>query len=293
MDTADRELFRASLRNAVEAHTGADLDAALDKLGWHDALKLDAQTAVSLLFEFQGEVNASSAAIDAVLCSALGLERRDPGGVVLPPLGRWHTPGQILDGHLVVRGLATASAVERTTMLVVAKVGQGDVVAEISTADLTLRQVHGMDARLALVEVTGDTRAIGTPVELAPSQWTEAVAMAHLALGHEQVGAARKMLELARLHALERIQFGQPISAFQAVRHRLADTLVALEAADATLSSAWADRSPETAAMAKAFAGRSAHTATRHCQQVLAGIGFTTEHDFHHYVRRVLALPCP
>ena len=42
--------------------------------------------------------------------------------------------------------------------------------------------------------------------------------------------------------------------------------------------------------MAKAFAGRSAHTATRHCQQVLAGIGFTTEHDFHHYVRRVLVL---
>ena len=42
--------------------------------------------------------------------------------------------------------------------------------------------------------------------------------------------------------------------------------------------------------MAKALAGRGARTAARHCQQVLAGIGFTTEHRFHHYVRRVLVL---
>ena len=42
--------------------------------------------------------------------------------------------------------------------------------------------------------------------------------------------------------------------------------------------------------MAKATAGRSARTAARHCQQVLAGIGFTTEHRLHLYVRRVLLL---
>jgi alkylation response protein AidB-like acyl-CoA dehydrogenase len=42
--------------------------------------------------------------------------------------------------------------------------------------------------------------------------------------------------------------------------------------------------------MAKAVAGRSARTVARHCQQVLAGIGFTTEHTFHHYFRRVVVL---
>jgi len=42
--------------------------------------------------------------------------------------------------------------------------------------------------------------------------------------------------------------------------------------------------------MAKALAGRGARTAARHCQQVLAGIGFTTEHPLHRYVRRVLVL---
>ena len=33
-----------------------------------------------------------------------------------------------------------------------------------------------------------------------------------------------------------------------------------------------------------------ARTAARHCQQVLAGIGFTTEHDLHRYIRRILVL---
>ena len=83
---------------------------------------------------------------------------------------------------------------------------------------------------------------------------------------------------------------GSRSAAFQAVRHRLADTLVAVEAADAALDAAWEDASPQAAAMAKALAGRGARTAARHCQQVLAGIGFTTEHDLHRYLRRVLLL---
>ena len=126
--------------------------------------------------------------------------------------------------------------------------------------------------------------------ELSPSVWSASVALCQLAVGHELLGASRKMLELARQHAVERTQFDQIIGKFQAVRHRLAETLVALEAADAMLGAAWEDGSPTTAAVAKALAGRASRTAARHCQQVLAGIGFTTEHEFHHYVRRVLVL---
>ncbi|MBN2623320.1 MAG: hypothetical protein JXA83_08130, partial [Acidimicrobiales bacterium] len=82
----------------------------------------------------------------------------------------------------------------------------------------------------------------------------------------------------------------RPIAQFQAVRHRLAESLVAIEAADAALGAAWDDPSPVGAALAKAIAGRGARTAARHCQQVLAGIGFTTEHPLHTFVRRVLVL---
>src|SRR4029078_4447153 len=101
-----------------------------------------------------------------------------------------------------------------------------------------------------LVEVT----AGAVPIDAEPqpvTSWATGVARAQVALGHELVGAARTMLALAREHALERIQFGQPISMFQAVRHRLADTLVAIEMAEAVLDGAWLDQSPATSAMAQ------------------------------------------
>jgi alkylation response protein AidB-like acyl-CoA dehydrogenase len=121
----------------------------------------------------------------------------------------------------------------------------------------------------------------------APEQ---AVALARRALAHELIGASRTMLTLARTHALERIQFDVPIASFQAVRHRLADSLVAIEAARAAADGAWDDGAPFTAMVAKATAGRSARLVARHAQQVLAGIGFTAEHSFHNYFRRVRVL---
>jgi alkylation response protein AidB-like acyl-CoA dehydrogenase len=95
------------------------------------------------------------------------------------------------------------------------------------------------------------------------------------------------MLSLARSHALDRIQFGRPLASFQAVRHRLAETLVALDGAEATLLAARDDLS---CLLAKAAAGHAALTAARHCQQVLGGLGFTAEHGLHRHVRRALVL---
>ena len=120
--------------------------------------------------------------------------------------------------------------------------------------------------------------------------WADAVAAGQRALAHELVGASRAMLELARTHALERIQFDRPIAQFQAVRHRLAESLVAIESAAGVADSAWDDGTPLAAAVAKAVAGRSARLVAKHCQQVLAGIGFTTEHPFHGFMRRALVL---
>jgi alkylation response protein AidB-like acyl-CoA dehydrogenase len=98
------------------------------------------------------------------------------------------------------------------------------------------------------------------------------------------------MLRLARNHATERIQFGVPISTFQAVRHRLADSVVAIAAAEASVAAAWEVGSPFDASVAKALAGRSARLVARHSQQVLAGMGFTAEHPFHRFVKRTLTL---
>ena len=290
MDGEDREVFARSLRHAVEAHSGEPLDTALRELGWGDALATHTQEAVSLLFELEGSAHASSSALEQVLASSLGLDVPPAVGYVLPTLGRRSPPGELDRAHLVVHGLGTAGLPAREATVVVTRAANTEVAFLVPTADLTLRTVHGMDPELGLVEVHGTVTKEALRSEVASPSWPGAVALAQLALGHQLVGTARTMLELARRHALERVQFGQPIGRFQAVRHRLAETLVAIESAEAVLGAAWEDGSPTTAAVAKALAGRGARTAARHCQQVLAGIGFTTEHEFHRYAWRALVL---
>jgi len=86
------------------------------------------------------------------------------------------------------------------------------------------------------------------------------------------------------------VQFGRPIASFQAVRHRLAETLVAIEGAEAALQLPQSENPDLTALLAKAAAGKAALTAARNCQQVLGGLGFTAEHELHHHVKRVLVL---
>jgi hypothetical protein len=284
MDADELELFRSSLRSATASLTGPALDAALDDLGWPDALAADRRAAVSTLFDLQGRANATSSALDRVILSALGA---DPGaGVVLPAPGSSEPPGEVVGEGVAVRGVGLAGLAERSAAVVVARAGDEEVRVTVDTADLALRPVGGLDPALGLVEVTGTVRGTAEPLA-DPAAW---LAAGQLAVAHELVGAARAMLDLARDHALDRVQFGRPIASFQAVRHRLADTLVAIEAADAALSGAWDEGTPLAAVLAKGLAGRSARVAARHCQQVLAGIGFTTEHGFHHHLRRALVL---
>jgi alkylation response protein AidB-like acyl-CoA dehydrogenase len=307
MDAEERELFAKSLDGMTARHAGAALDAALDDLGWRDALPDDPRTAVGLLFERQGAAGASSAALDAVLLAALDPDGRlDTGrggraALVLPALGGTDPPGSAAGdpadggapspgGRLDVRGLALASVAERDRAVVVAESGDGPVAVVVDTGDLVRRTIAGIDPRLGLVEVSSSQVPAATTSGPVAVAWEAAVAAGQRALAHELVGASRTMLALARTHALERIQFGRPIASFQAVRHRLAEAFVAIEAADAALAAAWDDATPFAAAVAKAVAGRNARTVARHCQQVLAGIGFTTEHDLHLHVRRTIVL---
>lgn len=286
IEGAELDLFARGVRDAVESATGPALDAALADLGWHDALAADPRAAVSTLFTYQGSAHAHSSALDQLLLGALGVDAATTA-VVLPPLGGTAPPGH-LDGHrCTVGGLGTSALRRAEHAAVVATSDAGPVLVVVPTASLSARPVAGLDPTLGLVEVAG---AVPVGGERTDTEWGPALALGQRALGHELVGAARAMLALARDHALDRIQFGRPIASFQAVRHRLADCLVATEAAEALAAAAWDDPSPVNAAAAKAFAGRSGRTVARHCQQVLAGIGFTSEHPFHHHLRRTLVL---
>jgi hypothetical protein len=144
---------------------------------------------------------------------------------------------------------------------------------------------RGTAMELPVQRVTSLSSASRAPAALSPA----ALAAGRVAVGWWLAGSVRAMLGLARQHAVDRVQFGRPIASFQAVRHKLAETLVALEGAEAVLRAA-DPRDDLSALLAKAAAGQAALLAARHCQQVLGGIGFTAEHDLHHHVKRVLVL---
>ena len=292
MDAPEIELFERSVRQATERHRGVALDAAFTELGWPDALAADPHSAVSILFPLQGAAPAASSALDQVVLTGLGIPEVTDA-VVLPFLGTWAAPGDVAGDRLSIRGLGMAAMQRDTHAVVVARRERDDslTVVTVPTSEVALRPVSGIDPAFGLVEVTADAVGFSPCADDAPGHsWSAAVVLAQLALSYEILGAARAMLALAREHALERTQFGQPISKFQALRHRLAETLVAIEAADAAVHAAREEPSPELAAIAKSLAGRGALTASRHCQQVLAGIGFTAEHPFHRYYRRILLL---
>lgn len=284
----DLELFERSVAHAAESATGPELDAVLDDLGWLDALALDPQAAVATLFAVQGAANSTSSALDAVLATSLLSHEwvtsvATTPAVVLPGLGTGAdaVPGTLDGDRVTVTGLATAALGHARLALVATDPG---TLATVQVADLTVESISGMDPALGLSRVSGSVE----PAGISTADWEAAVALGRLALSAEMIGTCRTMLELARTHALERIQFGVPISSFQAVRHRLAEALIAIEAAAASCDGAWSDPTPFTAMAAKATAGRSTKVVARHCQQVLAGVGFTAEHAFHRHLKRGL-----
>jgi len=294
IDAAERasmeETVRGALADAVAtAGGGADGDAVLTTLGWLEMLHDQPDDAIGIVFGALGITNATASALDDVFASALGRGPRADLAVLLPPFAAWDAPGRIEGSDLHATGLATARAARARELLVAWTAGSEAWAVVVPATAADVRRVHGVDpdGRLHAIRVQG--RADGA-TRLAPAAWSSAVALGRRAVAHQTVGACRAMLDLARTHALERVQFGRPIARFQAVRHRLADALVAVEALEATLTAAREEPGPETAALAKAVAGRTSRAVARHCQQVLAGIGFTTEHRFHRFLKRTMAL---
>lgn len=284
MDAAERALLGETVLAALSET--ADADGVLATLGWLDMLEAEPGAAIEVVFGALGTTNARSSAIDDVLARALGAEPQSNRAVLLPAFTSWSPPGRIAEGRIRAQGLASARAATAAELLIVCDDGR---VAAVPQATAQVTAVHGIDPDAGFCAVAVDAPE-GPPLALADDAWRTALAYGQRALAHELGGACRAMLELARDHALHRVQFGRPIARFQAVRHRLAETLVAIEALDAALLAASDVPGPRTAQLAKAIAGRTARTVAAHCQQVLAGIGFTTDHPLHRYLKRTILL---
>lgn len=113
---------------------------------------------------------------------------------------------------------------------------------------------------------------------------------AQLVVAAMALGGARACLDTTVGYASQREQFGSPIGAFQAVKHRLADLLVETELAASAVYLAACELS-DAAGELSAPAALDVATATyqraaRDCIQLHGGMGFTWEHPAHLHLER-------
>jgi len=137
------------------------------------------------------------------------------------------------------------------------------------------------------------TDAVCVPIGRVPV--VEVLARAHCLIAAEAVGVATAALEMTRDYLLQRTQFGQPIGRFQALKQKLADCLIATEAARSTLWGALRSirdsrPDPDAARLAKAEATRAASRVVADAVQMHGAIGCTWEHDLHLLMRRAKQL---
>ncbi|MFF4581412.1 acyl-CoA dehydrogenase family protein [Streptomyces sp. NPDC001389] len=197
---------------------------------------------------------------------------------------------QVLDGHsaglLLVAAHTGGFARARTLLFVVRGDAPGLVRARRTTLDETRPQgrvqLRNVEARLLGEE---PHRADGGAATLAALAATGRHAATVLAA--EAVGAAGRALDRTVEHVRRREQFGRPLGSFQAVKHRLADLHVQVQAArSAAYYAAW---DPEQGALALAQALEALRITAGEAIQLHGGIGFTWEHDAHLYFKRAAA----
>ena len=198
-----------------------------------------------------------------------------PGGVTLDGEACY-----VVGGHVAGVLLVAARDGERT--------GLYRVAADAPGLSRTVMPVLDATRKLARLGFGGVPAHPLGPAGSGTAALARVLDTAAVALAAEAVGGAEQALDLAVSHARQRVQFGRPIGSFQAVKHKCADMLVALEGARVALDGALlATADSGVAALVASLQCSAAYThITAEAIQVLGGIGFTWEHPAHLYFRR-------
>ncbi len=196
--------------------------------------------------------------------------------------------GYVVDGtaHYVLDG-------DTADVLLVVADYEGELgLFEVDPAAAQRAHTASMDGTRRFATVTVDAasaRRIGGDVRQALASARD-VACAVLAA--EQVGAAAEALALTVAYSKERVQFGRPIGSFQALKHRMADMYVLVEAARSACYAAGdaidagSPDAPEAALTAKVYCSEAFETVAAEMIQLHGGIAITWEHDAHLYFKR-------
>ncbi|MFF7645600.1 acyl-CoA dehydrogenase family protein [Streptomyces canus] len=189
--------------------------------------------------------------------------------------GRALLAGPLVATHLAAGVVDGAAEGE----VVVADGDPGGLVEWLEEADVVRGDATGAVALKSVDPLTPLHRVPGARVRAADP-------VAVLLTAAEQLGTATRVCELAVQHARTREQFGQPIGAFQAVKHLCAQMLVRAETARAAVYAAAVTADPVDIAAARLLADEAAERGARDCLQVHGGMGFTWECEVQLHLKR-------
>jgi alkylation response protein AidB-like acyl-CoA dehydrogenase len=217
------------------------------------------------------------------------LERRG-AGLSLSGVSDFVIHGDSADLLLVLARAAGSRGASGISVVVIPAATPGVTVHPHVMLDLTrpMSRVEFAGVVIGREQLLGEPGAAGSAVE-------EALDLARIALASEALGGAERVLEMTTAYAKERVQFGRPIGSFQAIKHRLADMMIEVEAAK---SAAWyaacvaderREELAEAAAIAKSYCCDAFFDCAANAIQLHGGIGFTWEHDAHLYFKRARA----
>jgi len=195
----------------------------------------------------------------------------------------------VLDGHAADLLVVAASHAAGLSLFAVPAGARG--VERLATMDQTRRFA---EVTLRGVAVGADA-SLGAAGQGGPAL-EQALDQARVALAAEQTGGAQRCLDMAVAYAKERVQFGRPIGSFQAIQHKCAGMMVAVESARS--ASYWAgcvaaeapDELARAASLAKAWASESYFRCAADALQIHGGVGFTWEYDVHLHLKRARSM---
>jgi alkylation response protein AidB-like acyl-CoA dehydrogenase len=146
--------------------------------------------------------------------------------------------------------------------------------------------VEFKDVRLDAEKVLGEVNKGWPPLR-------KALQRAQVGLCAECVGGAQMVMETAVEHAKTRVQYDQPIGAFQSIKHMCSEMYVGVESARSLVYwAAWAQEQEDVTEASLAASAAMVHcpqvfrTVAMDTIQVFGGLGCTWEYDTHLYLRR-------
>lgn len=213
-------------------------------------------------------------------------ERRD-GNWVLNGSKTFITQGSVAEIYVILASTSPEKAQKGLSAFVVERGTPGFR----SGRHLEKMGLRASDTTELILEdvVVPDEQRLG-PVDHGFFDTLKVLDRGRIGIGAWAIGIGRAAFEAARNYARQRVQFGQPIASFQAVKHMLADMATELDAARLLVwRAAWMQDckrgTTKESAIAKYYAARAAMRACNNAIQIHGGYGYTREFPVERYLR--------